>query len=130
MAEFGEAFGLRAVLVSPGPQPRGGQPQPVLLGGPDRAVQLVRDRGHDARAAAGLCLRRHHSGHGLAGEGGALRGDRGLGCGADQGDLAGHPGEFGLHRRELCQRPAELLTLLHVRHGQLEGALGRPRDEQ
>src|SRR5882724_10636761 len=58
-AELGEAFGLRAVLLPPGPQPRGGEPQPVLLRGPDRAVQLVRDRGHDACAAAGLRLRRH-----------------------------------------------------------------------
>jgi len=102
----------------------------VFLRGPDRAVQLVRDRGHDARAAAGLRLRRHHGGQGLPGEGGALGGDRGLGRGADQGGLAGHPGEFGLHRRELRQRPAELLAFLHVRHGHVERSLGGPGNEQ
>ena len=102
----------------------------MLLGGPDRAVQLVRDRGHDARATAGLRLRRRYGGYDLPGQGGALGGDRGLGRGTDQGHLAGHPGEFGLHRRELSQRPAELLPVLHVHHGQVEGALGRPGDEQ
>jgi hypothetical protein len=107
----------------------------VLLGGPDRAVQLVRDRGHDACAAAGLRLRRHHGGHGRPGGRATccqrvLGGDRGLGRGTDQGHLAGHPGEFGLHRRELCQRPAELFAFLHVRHGHVERSLGGPRDEQ
>jgi hypothetical protein len=92
-------------------------------------VQLVRDRRHDACTAAGLRLRGHHGRHPLPGAR-QVRSDRGLGRGADQGDLAGHPGEFGLHRRELSQRPAELLAFLHVRHGQLEGALGRPGDEQ
>jgi len=77
----------------------------MLLGGADRAVQLVRDGGDDPRPVAGLALRREDGGYrvpaGRARRGRRARRDGGLRRRADQRHLAGHPREFLLDRGHL-----------------------------
>ena len=144
LAKLGEALGRRPVLVPPGPQPGGRQPQPVLL----RWYRSPRATGARSRprcprsrwlgpSRPGRPTARRPPRTGPAcsasdaglpgGDAGLLRRDRGLGGRADQRHLARHPGDLLLNGGEPGQRPAELLALVHVRDGEVEGGAERPR---
>lgn len=92
-----------AELVDTAACTHGGQPEPVLDGDADRAVQLVRGGGHRTDSSAHRHLRRRHSviGCGEIEAVVARRGDRQSGCGAGPFDLARHGCERMLHSLKL-----------------------------